>query len=195
MEARYLFSGEPPVPLVDWQSAIFDDGVSGTLPVLFSRNTATVDRQGNTVGLNLPRFGDSRLLTDIDSWSMVLADTGQAEIFGSGWDHDGESPLAILWDVSQHELTFVRGDNFTVVNTLNTNSGLLAGTVPGYRYIPQNAIVYEGLVAVLMQRERRVGSSWVVEGVSFASTQDYGQTFQRIEQVGGGYDVPAIAGA
>jgi hypothetical protein len=197
LEPRYAFSGESPLNLEDWQSAIFNNGIQGTLPIQFSRDSETVDPQGNLTESGVPRYGDETLLSEINTWAEVYTNVGQSEILGSGWDHDGKTPLAILWDRNAQSMQFLRGEDFTVVNTLQLNiSGgdLLQGTVAGYRYIAQHAIIHEGLVVVMCQRERRVGSNWVAEGVSFAYTQDWGQTFARIEQVGGGYDVPAIAG-
>ncbi|MDZ4656719.1 MAG: hypothetical protein SH868_03975 [Bythopirellula sp.] len=197
MEARYAFSGGSALTLDDWQSAIFDNGVTGTLPFLFTRNAQTVDPQGTVVPPGIPRFGDETLLSEINSWSEAYADVGLSEILGTGWDHDGQTPLAILWDRTTLRMQFLRGEDFTLANTLNLNTGsgdLLKGTVAGYRYIAQHAVIHEGLVVVMCQRERRSGNTWITEGVSFAYTQDLGQTFARVDQVGGGFDVPAIAG-
>ncbi len=197
LEARYAFSAATVLSLEDWQSAIFDNGVTGTLPFQFSRNNPSVDPQGIVVGPGVPRYGDETLLSEINTWSEAYADVGLSKILGSGWDHDGVTPLAILWDQSALRMQFLRGDDFTLVNSLNLNTGsgdLLKGTVAGYRYIPQHAVIHEGLAVVMCQRERRSGSTWIVEGVSFAYTQDFGQSFTRVEQVGGGFDVPAIAG-
>ncbi len=197
LEARYAFSGESPLRLEDWYSAIFDNSIQGTLPIQFSRNSETVDPQGNPVSAGIPRYGDETLLSEINTWAEVYTDVGQSEILGSGFDHDGRTPLAILWDRSAGRMQFLRGEDFTVVNTLQLNASagdLFQGTVAGYRYVAQHAIIHEGLVVIMCQRNRRVGNTWVAEGVSFAYTQDWGQTFDRVEQVGGGYDVPAIAG-
>ena len=197
LEARYAFSAASGLNLDDWQSAIFDDGVRGTLPFQFTRNVPTVDPQGNVVGPGVPRYGDETLLSEINTWSEAYADVGQSVILGSGWDHDGSTPLAILWDDGARRMQFLRGADFTLVNSLNLSirgGDLLQGTVAGYRYIAQHAVVHEGLVIVMCQRERQAGSNWIIEGVSFAYTQDFGQTFTRVAQVGGGFDVPAIAG-
>jgi hypothetical protein len=196
LEARYVFAGAPPVILENWQSAIFNDGVSGTLQFELSRSVPTVEPNGDLVAAGQPRFGDERLLTEIGSWSEVLSNVGNASIFGSGRDHDGQTPLVILWEQDQRRLTFIRGTDFAIVNTivLPGNFDLFRGEITGFRYIPQHAVIHEGLVVVMLQRDRRVGANWVTDGISFAYTQDHGQTFQRIEQVGGGYDVPGIAG-
>jgi hypothetical protein len=197
LESRYLLSGESLLNLDNnWQSAIFDNGINGTLPIQFERDTATVSPSGEALEVDQPRFGNERTLSEIDSWTAVLPITSNAEIYGSGWDHDGETPLSLLWDSTAHKMTFIRGENFNVVNTITLpgNLDLFRGQVSGYRYIPKAGVVYEGLVVVLLERGRREGTGWIVDGTSFAYTQDYGHTFQRIEQVGGGYDVPPIAG-
>lgn len=196
LEARYVFSGESPLNLEDWQSVIFDSGISGTLPFTFSRDAETIDTAGNPVGVDEPRFGESTLLTEPGTWAPVLGGINEAVVIGSGWDHDGVTPLAVLWEVRTARMTFIRGEDYSTANTFTlARLDLARNTVSGYRYVPQGTVVYEGLVAVITQRERQVGTnSWVVEGISFFYTQDYGQSFQRVEQVGGGYDVPAIAG-
>ncbi len=197
LEPRYAFSGESPLTLENWQSVVFDNGVQGTLPFQFTRNSESVDPQGEQVDTGVPRYGDETLLSEINTWTQVYSDVGQSEILGSGWDHDGATPLAILYDRNAQRMQFLRGEEFTVVNTLQLNTvngDLMQGTVESYRYNAQHAIIHEGLVVIMCQRERRVGNSWAAEGVSFVYTQDWGQTFARVEQVGGGFDVPAIAG-
>lgn len=197
LEARCVLSGDLPLNLEDWQSAIFDNGVSGTLPFVFSRDTESIDSQGGLVGVDEPRYGDETMLSEAGSWSEQLSNLGtNTQLFSSGWDHDGETPLAILWSVTTRKLTFVRGYDFEVVNEilLPQNLDLFNNTITGYRYLPQYGIIHEGLCVLMLRRDRREGAGWVNEGISFAYTQDLGASFQRVEQVGGGYDVPAIAG-
>lgn len=195
LEPRCLLSGSGSADL--WSSLVFDDGVDGSLGFDFSRNIATVDGNGNAVGIDEARYGNARLLTDINSWSQVMNDVGGFQLLGSGWDLEGQNPLAVLWNPGQCILTFLRGTDFEVVNTVQINvhgGDLLSGEVEGYRYAPQHAIVYEGLVVFATQRERFDQGDWIVEGVTLAWTQDYGQTFTRVAQAGGGFDVPPIAG-
>jgi hypothetical protein len=197
LEARYVFAGAPPVILENWQSAIFDEEVSGTLPFSFSRGVDTVDLEGDLVPSEEPRYGDEQLLAESGTWTNVLEGFGaNTQVFASGWDHDGQSPLAVFWSITTRKLTFVSGDDFTMIRELQLpgNSDLFGGQVSGYRYTPQAGIVHEGLVVLMLERDRREGATWVTEGISFAYTQDQGQSFQRVEQVGGGYDVPAIPG-
>jgi len=181
-----------------WRSSVFSGGALGTLNFGFSRDTATIDPLGNPVGLNQPRYAESRFAVRSSPWSVAVPGTSTNQILGSGWDHDGTTPLAVVNDKRNATLTFYGGDGFEVRNrvryVVNGFEDLMLGAVPGFRYFPRSAIVHEGLIVFETQRDRREGGAWIPEGVSFIYTQDDGQTFARVPQVGGGFDVPAIAG-
>ena len=181
----------------EWASAIFDNGKIGSLGFQVARDSASVDVRGELVAANEARYGNEQLLFEINPWTEVMSVTAGDDLAGSGWDHDGQAPLALLYDNGFHTLKFIQGFDYEVVNSvsIDANDGdLMQGQVAGKRYVPQHAIVYEGLVVFQTQRERMDGNSWIPEGVSFVYTQDYGASFHRVAQQGGGFDVPAIAG-
>ncbi len=184
LEGRYFLAAS--FPIQGWQSGLFDEGVSGDLEFSFSRNVPTVDFNGNAVAANQPRFAAEKLVTDTHLWNQVLPHYQNPSI-GSGWDHDGTTPLAVFAEKSgSRRIFFVRGEAFSVENVIDSGGDLLGGTVSGYRYRSLSVVVHEGLVVFLATRERWEEDQWITEGVSFIYTQDYGQTMQRVPQVGGG---------
>jgi len=190
LEGRYFLAAS--FPIQGWQSGLFDEGVAGDLELSFSRDVPTVDFSGNAVAANQPRFAAEKLVTDTHLWNQVLPHYNNPSI-GSGWDHDGTTPLAVFAEKSGSlRVFFVRGDAFSVENVIDNGGDLLGGTVSGYRYRSLSVVVHEGLVVFLAARERWEEDRWIIEGVSFIYTQDYGQTMQRVPQVGGGFDVPPL---
>ncbi|MFV1965324.1 MAG: hypothetical protein ACC628_07860 [Pirellulaceae bacterium] len=209
--AAALGTGEiadPPTPGVQtasaveaisgWRSAVFSGRKLGSLGFDFSRDVPSVDPLGVPVGSGEPRYANSRLVVQSNPWSVAVEGTSDLRIYGSGWDHDGSTPLALVNDLSSNELIFYRGDAFEVANRVQYagqgSQGLLRGTVPGFRYSPRAAIVYEGLIVIEAQRDRLAEDVWTPEGITFLYTQDYGVTLTRVPQVGGGFDVPPIDG-
>ncbi len=177
-----------------WRSAIFDDQISGSLEVNVLRSIATVDPTGQSVASNEPRFAEPRLVTDTDLWQS-FSGFSNLDIAGSGWDHDGATPVAVSINNAITQVRFYRGDDFTVVGQISMpTQDLLNEAVAGFRYKPRQAIVHEGLIVFMTERQRQDGGQWVPEGVTFIYTQDYGQTLERVAQVGGGFDVPPLAG-
>ncbi|WP_231943697.1 hypothetical protein [Aeoliella mucimassa] len=155
---------------------------------------ATVTPDSTLVEANEPRYGDDRLVVGSEGYTVVLSNLGSAQLTGSGWDHDGTTPLAVLIDHTSKQIYFVKGDDFQVVSRTSFGSDILKGSVSGYSYEPLVCIVHEGLVVFCATRFREEAGSYIEEGISFIYTQDYGQTYHRVAQVGGGYDVPAIEG-
>ena len=189
LERRHLLTAS--FPTEGWQSALFDEGVAGDLEFSFSRDVPTIDFNANAVAANEPRFAAEKLVTDTHPWSQVLPQISKKpSVIGSGWDHDGTTPLAVIVVVPL--IYFVRGDAFSVENVIDYRNGLLDEAVSGYRYWPKAAVVHEGLIVFQALRERLENGAWISEGLSFISTQDYGQTMQRVPQVGGGFDVPPL---
>jgi hypothetical protein len=199
VQASCSLNGTDAIPPAEgWQSAVFNARDLGTLDFEFHRDVPTVDPGASLVAVDTPRFGLPRAIMATPDWEVLQSGTGVAMILGSGWDHDGTTPLAVILNRSSYLLTFYRGEQFQEQNRVKINKlgyeDLLDGTVPGFRYLIRSAIVHEGLVVIQAERDRLQGSVWIPEGVSFITTQDYGATFQRVPQVGGGLDVPAIAG-
>jgi methionine-rich copper-binding protein CopC len=189
LERRHLLTAS--FPTQGWQSALFDEGVAGDLEFSFSRDVPTIDFNGSAVATNQPRFAAEKLVTDTHHWIQILPQISKKPwTVGSGWDHDGTTPLAVV--VAYPKIYFVRGDAFSVENAFTYGDDLLRGTVSGYRYSPKAVVVHEGLVVFQALRERSEDGEWIREGISFFSTQDYGQTIERVAQVGGGFDVPSL---
>ncbi len=181
-----------------WQSLVLNGREIGTLDLQFRRNVSTVDPQGQPVAVNEPRFADPRAVSSTPQWTLVEPDDDNISFLGAGWDHDGVTPLALMENKTDGRLTVFRGAGLEVANTIDVRQteyeDLLAGTVPGFRYIARAAIVHEGLIVILTQRDRAQDEAWIADGITFVWTQDHGATFHRVEQVGGGFDVPPLAG-
>ena len=83
-------------PAGSWRSGMFNNGISGTLGFGFTRDLATVSHEGAPIGINEPRFGPPRAIIPTNPWSIAIPEMESAIIFGSGWDHDGTTPLAVV---------------------------------------------------------------------------------------------------
>jgi hypothetical protein len=181
-----------------WRSAVFNDRKLGTLDFDFSREVATVDPLGQPTEIDQPRYGAEESIIATSPWSLAVAGSRLVQIYGSGWDHDGTTALAVVYKTTANRMVFYRGDELTVQNSVFIHTqgyvDLLNGAVPGFRYIPRGGVVHEGLVVFQVERQRQEGDDWIPEGISFITTQDYGETLTRVPQVGGGFDVPGIAG-
>lgn len=175
---------------------LYDGAVVSTLPTDFSRDVATTSGSGEAVAVDERRFGEAINYSPVTQWTeapVTILPSKWQFIVGSGWDHDGETPLLLHLDQTNYRLTFFRGEDFEVANVRQfTYNDLMRGEFPGERFTPRAAIVHHGLVVIATARSMLVNGAYKFVGVDFFATQDYGVTMERISIAGGGYGVPVI---
>lgn len=175
---------------------LYDGAVVSTLPTDFSRDVATTSGSGEAVAVDERRFGEAINYSPVTQWTeapVTIQPSRWQFIVGSGWDHDGETPLLLHLDQINYRLTFFRGEDFEVANVRQfTYNDLMRGAFPGERFTPRAAIVHHGLVVIATARSVLVNGAYKFVGVDFLATQDYGVTMERISIAGGGYGVPVI---
>ena len=179
----------------DADFVLYDDGVFGTAEVSFARDVATVDGLGQPVGVDERRYAETVGYAPVLEWTptgVVTASTGAVTILGSGWDHDGQTPLMVVRASSSNQLRFYRGEDFSLVNVVPFGDGIPVDGVTGVDYFPRAVIVHHGLIVIAAERREDTGDGVEPVGVSFLVTQDDGASFQRVAQVGGGFDVPPL---
>ncbi|QDV77354.1 hypothetical protein [Botrimarina mediterranea] len=186
----------PDTAVGDAMFTLYDGAVISTLPTEFSRDIATINGQGQAVGVDERRFGESIDYAPPVQWTeapVELLDTGLRSVIGAGWDHDGQTPMLLYHEQTYNRLYFFRGDDLEVANVVQYWSGdLMRGTIAGERFSPRAAIIHHGLVVIATSRSVLVDGVYQKVGVDFFATQDYGATFERIPVAGGGYGVPVI---
>jgi hypothetical protein len=195
LETRCVFAA-PGTAVGDALFTLYDGAVVSTLPTDFSRDVATVNGVGEAVGIDERRFGETINYSPVTHWTeapVTLSASGSQFVVGSGWDHDGETPLLLHLDQTFNRLTFYRGEGFEIANVRQfNNNDLMRGAIPGERFAPRAAIVHHGLVVIATARSVLVDGVYKIVGVDFFATQDYGVTMQRIPVAGGGYGVPVL---
>lgn len=195
LESRYVFAAAG-TAVGDAMFTLYDGAVVSTLPTSFSRDVATTSGAGEAVGVDERRFGEAINYAPVTQWTeapVTIQPSKWQYLVGSGWDHDGETPLLLHLDQINYRLTFYRGEDFEVANVRQfTYNDLMRGAFPGERFAPRAAIVHHGLVVIATARSVLVNGAYKFVGVDFFATQDYGVTMQRIPIAGGGYGVPVI---
>ena len=177
----------------------YDDGISGQLSSLFTRDLATVDDQGIARAADTRRWGQSIAVAPWVDWraSSVTIAGGTPTILGTGYDSDGVTPLVLVKDPTAERLRLYRGYDLTLVKSLSYSGSpdfdILQGAVSGKQYNPRAASIYYGLIIILCERSEAGNTI----GCTFVYTQDLGATLARVEVAaidGGGSDIPPHAG-
>ncbi len=140
------------------RETIFDGRIRGPHTVVCPRDIATLDGLGATVAASVPRYDAPSLATDQAEWSTVYTPGGSGnlyQILGSGRDHDGVTPLALLYGNSSQQARIVRGDSYTITSLDWARSGGTPDVLNGkanakanHRHIPISAVICEGIIFV-----------------------------------------------
>ncbi len=185
------------MPVGDAEFVVYDGAAFGTMTVGFSRDSATLDGDGSLIGAETPRFGLATVGSTLE-WSptdTIVWPIGSARVLASGWDSDGVTPLLVVNSQTANRVQILRGYDFELVGSLlYANTGLIRDGSTESIYRPTAAVVHQGLIVFATERLEIIDGSPTEVGVSFIYTQDYGQTLSLVPQVGGGFDVPPIAG-
>ncbi|MEX2168446.1 MAG: hypothetical protein WD851_04000 [Pirellulales bacterium] len=193
LEPRMLFSFAP----VERGWLAYDDGLVGNLTSEFSRDVPSVDDRGIPRDIDERRFGNAVDHAPLLTWLPGESPLTAASIrpLATGLDHDGVTPLLVLSIPGQERVFIFRGEHFELVGNISFRRGDLPwNTSETQTYRPGAAIVHHGLIVFSAERLEDTDAGLQIVGTSFIYTQDYGVSLERVAQVGGGFDVPAIAG-
>lgn len=179
----------------DAQFAFYDSQVYGTADPVFARDAPTYDSTGAFQEAGTRRFADEIAYAPPIEWmgtGVVPSTEISLRVLAAGWDHDGSTPLAVV-RVLGERLDLYRGDGLTKVGSISYEQ-LSEAAGPGKQLVPQSAVVFNGLIVISSERRENFITGYRTVGTTFLTTQDYGQTLDTVAQVGGGTDVPPIAG-
>lgn len=173
----------------------FDDGFQASAGLRFNfwRPYATFEADGSAVTLNEARYGE-KTLAMAAPFVEVLRQPGADIIFlGSGVDHDGQTPLLVVFDRAAGALdvySVADGDMGAAIQTgagrTRTNISLvwapvadiMQGTVPFKLYRPTAGAVCHGLIVLACNVYKLTGPGvWESSAIAFAVSQDRGQTW------------------
>ncbi len=176
------------------QQFLFDNGFQSTpgLAFSFARGVETLDEWGGPVGVDEPRFAPPETLAGAPQIQQVRATAGAIPILGFGFDHDGVTPLMVVFQKSPPRLDIftVAGDALLaaeaggdgrVRTVLGGGGDLMKGTYPGRRFVPSSAVVACGLIVVLCDViDRQPDAVWKETGVALVASQDQGHNWTLI---------------
>lgn len=157
---------------------IFDNGLQSDGPTLsFSRDIATVSPLGETVGMNVPRWGKPFTFCERPTWttsSFPSIANGVSPI-GVGSRADG-SPCIIYYSAGGSPMNFGAGaiGSITSVRSVVADDWAPPGSAANTTYYARSAVIHLGMCVLLCER---VVSDQSV-GTTIITSQDEFQTFQ-----------------
>jgi len=197
LEARLLMAADQPLI-----SGIFDGGLKTTAAEIVvnygDRGVEAWDAYGNPVAADEPVWGPETAVGSISSWEAtdvtVTVLGNNATVIGSGRDHDGQTPLAVIAGAAWPKLFVLRGDasldSMTTINIAREGTrDLMLGQAQQMEYYvfwPGWAQIIDGLIVVMTKvlHDRGEGGpghrDWQPYAEAFAYSQDYGQTWALI---------------
>ncbi len=151
------------------------------LNLSFTRSHESVDRLGAKVAANLPRYTELTASLSNPKWESLGAIGGTQTIFlGSGYDHDGVTPLAVLYDSTNKQIKIYREDDIaspvltrTISRTLGAATyDILDGTDiedGSHAYVPFAGVVCHGLITLLCVKQSAAANPYI--GISKVTMQ------------------------
>ena len=151
------------------------------LSLSLGRSHESVDRQGAKVAANLPRYTELTSSSSNPKWESLGAIGGtQTYFLGSGYDHDGVTPLAVLYDSTNKQIKIYRNDDFTtpaLTRTISRTVGtathdiLDATTIEDatHAYVPFAGVVCHGLISLLCLKQSAAANPYI--GISIITLQ------------------------
>lgn len=173
----------------------FDAGFRGSPGLGFSfwRPYATFARDGQPVAQNQARYAEATLATSAP-YIEVLRESGADVIYmGSGVDHDGETPLLVVFDKSAGAVDVYSVSDDAMAEAVETGVGrtrtdvslvwapvadIMQGAVPFKLYRPTSGAVCHGLIVLACNVYTLTGpNTWESSAIAYATSQDRGQTW------------------
>ena len=177
---------------------VFDDAalLSPGLWFEMSRPVATVDWTGARVEADEARFASPTTIATPVVDEVVRPTTANTKMLGSGFDHDGVTPLLVLrassplvvdvFSVADSGLMAAEATGVGRVRTSLSFGGgtdIMRGAIANRRYDPRAGVVCHGLIVLLCSVSRQPVpplSSWNICASAIVISQDRGQTWQMV---------------
>ncbi len=176
---------------------VFDDGFYGSpeLQFNFSREAISYSVAGEQLAAHVPRFAQPRLLASAPLAQMVRYTDNATRIFATGLDHDGTTPLMVVYEsaVDYLDVFTVAGD--AVLTAEQTGEGrnrslldagahpdLLGGIVADRCFHPHSGAICHGLIVLACKvwQSDDGGGSWAIGGTAIFTSQDQGLSWQLL---------------
>ncbi|MEA5486613.1 hypothetical protein VB775_07270 [Pseudanabaena sp. CCNP1317] len=172
----------------------------GGLTFSFSRATEAKDPEGNSVGVDEPRFGRPRLLAPTPIPETVRQTSNRTLLLGSGLDHDGVTPLLIVSEGNRRYLDVFWVADDALLEAETTGEGrvrtvmvrpgggsvidLMRGAVEGRAFSPKAGTICHGLLVLMCEvsHETEVDGAtvWLPGSVALVISADRGETWQVV---------------
>jgi hypothetical protein len=171
-----------------------DFQASPALSFRFSRGMPIALPSGVEYGPDDPRFAPPSVIVPAPVVTLVRDTASHTDLLGSGLDHDGVTPLLMLYDrtqglvdvftvagkdLMQAEIGGI-GRNRTVIGSEQPDD-LLQGAVANKTYAPVSAAVCHGLIVVLCtvwEDAAPPTGDWQQVAMAFVTSQDAGLTWE-----------------
>jgi hypothetical protein len=111
------------------KTVLYNDGVHGNLVSTFLRDHATVDEQGVARAADQRRFAKEIAVAPLIDWTEVvtLGANNASEIWATGYDTDGTTPLAVFLDWNLRTIKIYRGTAMALYRSIT-----ITGTTPDW---------------------------------------------------------------
>lgn len=172
---------------------VFDNGFAGSpgLSFFMDRPVPTRDWSGAPVEPDEARFARRTTIAGAVSLQSVRPSSRASLILGSGFDHDGVTPLLVLIDSTANALDVIAGADDALIaaeatgigrtrTLLSAGGDIMGGTVTNRRYNPRAGSVCHGLIVLHCAVSRQPVppiSAWNVGASAIVVSQDRGQTW------------------
>lgn len=181
------------------QITVFDRGPRGTLATTFTRNVTTIDEQLAVRAANEMRQSRDTAVCERPDWvSKATLNTATWSILGSGEDHDGVTPIAVLYNQSVPSLRIIRGTGYTTVRNIDVASSggridllkTYANVKPYHTHRPVCVSIVEGCIIVGCEvtHEQTDGTgvaNWQKQYEAFLYSNDLGVTWSFVQTTAG----------
>ena len=164
---------------------VYNDGITTDGVSTFTRDVATRDQQGVNRAIDKRRFGKNVSVAPLVTWissGVAGGSGGTPDPLGTGWDHDGVTPILVIKDASSQIHRIFRGLVPVEVNTFPF-SDVMDGTVANTQYQADACVVFHGLIILLCDRHEDPGSGYRSVGVSIITSDDLGATWTILHDV------------
>lgn len=177
---------------------VFDAGwwQTGGLAWAFSRPAQTRAPDGAVIGPDAPRWSAPVSLASAPEPEMVRDTPNSTSILASGVDHDGVTPLLVVFQASQRWLDVftVAGDALLLAEQTGVGRNrlwlggadipdLFQNADPHWCFLPKAGVVVHGLIVLQLEAWTDTWPTyefWVSAATAFAVSQDQGRTWSLV---------------